>query len=89
MATNLRLRPDAEEALRAESARAGRPQQELIREAIDVYLGVAAGPAGTLGMLIATGLVRAPRSELRSPTRRIVLPEGTTSANLLDRDDRF
>lgn len=89
MATNLRLRPDAEEALRTESVRVGRSQQELIREAIDSYLRVVAGPGGDLGSLMAAGLVRAPRSELRAPARRIMLPEGMTSADLLDRDDRF
>lgn len=40
MATNLRLRPEAETALRKEAERTGRSQQDLIREALDRYLSI-------------------------------------------------
>jgi len=41
MATNLRLRPATEAALRERSASTGRSQQQLIRDALDQYLGLA------------------------------------------------
>lgn len=40
MAMNLRLRPDQEKALRAESKRTGISQQELVRSSIDRLLGI-------------------------------------------------
>ena len=40
MATNLRLRPDAARALREAAERTNRSQQDLIREAVDLYLGL-------------------------------------------------
>jgi len=91
MATNLRLRPDAEEAVRAEARRSGRSQQEVIRDAVDRYLGLTPDPAQTndLDALIATGTVRPPRTPYRKARKRITLPAGLTTADLLDRDDRF
>jgi hypothetical protein len=89
MATNLRLRPAAEDALRAESDRSGRSQQELMRDAIDSYLGLS-GPAGdTVDPLVSSGVVRPPRSLLRHVDRLLSLPPGVTSLELLDRDDRI
>jgi hypothetical protein len=88
MATNLRLRPEAEAALRAESAKTGRSQQELIRMAVDEFLGLATPRAATLNELIAAGVVTAPRP-LRDDVQPIVLPSGVNSLDLLDRDDRF
>lgn len=90
MATNLRLRPDAEEAVRAEAQRSGRSQQEIIRAAVDRYLGVTpdATPAGDLDALVASGAVRPPRTPYRKPVRRLTLPSGLTSADLLDRTER-
>jgi hypothetical protein len=90
MATNLRLHPEAEEALRAESQRSGRSQQEIVRTALDRYLGlVPGGAASDLDELISTGQVRPPRVPYRRPHRRVSLPPGMTTADLLDRDDRF
>jgi len=40
MAMNLRLRPDAADALRAESERTGLSQQEILRRAVDEHLGL-------------------------------------------------
>jgi hypothetical protein len=97
MATNLRLRPEAERAVRDEAERSGRSQQEVIRAAIDTYLGLT--PAGDredepadvseLGMLVAAGSVRPPRIPYRRPSRRLTLPPGVTTADLLDREDRL
>ncbi len=91
VATNLRLRPDAEEAVRREAQRIGRSQQDVIRDAIDRYLGLSASSVehGELDVLIATGGVRRPRIPYRKAMDRLVLPDGTTSADLLDRDDRI
>ena len=91
VATNLRLRPDAEEAVRLEAERTGRSQQEVIREAVDRHLGLSPheARASELGVLIATGTVRPPRTPYRRATKRITLPAGVTSADLLDRHDRI
>jgi hypothetical protein len=91
MATNLRLRPEAESALREASARTGRSQQDLIREALDRYLGVGdPQPAsGSVEQLIAAGILRPARTPYRRPSKRLTLPPGVTSLDLLDREDRF
>lgn len=95
MATNLRLRPELETALREESERTGRSQQDLIREALEGFLGLsrergASGPAGSsLDALIAAGIVRPPREPFRRAPRLLQLPEGVTTMDLLDREDRF
>lgn len=90
MATNLRLRPEAEAALRDAAERTGRSQQELIREAVDQYLQLGA----TLGrssfqQLVDAGLVIPSRTPYRRAGNPITLPDGMTTADLLDRDDRF
>lgn len=90
VATNLRLRPAAEEALRAASERTGRSQQDLIRDAVDQYLDSERAPRQTdLDQLIAAGLVIPSRTPYRRATTTIRLPAGVTSTDLLDRDDRF
>lgn len=91
MATNLRLRPEAEAALRSEAERTGRSQQELIREALDRYLGIGvSGPTpGSIDDLIARGLLIPAREPYRRPRGRLTLPSGVTSLDLLDREDRF
>ena len=85
MATNLRLRDDAAEALRQASERSGRSQQNLIREAVDRYLGLVDDQTD-LDRALAQGLVRPP-----TPFRD-VRPSTTvsplTSLDLLDRDER-
>ncbi|MHA6669809.1 ribbon-helix-helix domain-containing protein [Homoserinimonas sp. A447] len=90
MATNLRLRPEAETALREAAERSGRSQQELIREAIDRYLGIGVIPRSrSMDDLIADGTVIPPRVPYRRPHRLLELPEGVTSLDLLDREDRI
>ncbi|PZF83786.1 ribbon-helix-helix protein, CopG family [Jiangella anatolica] len=106
MATNLRLRPEAAQALRAEAERSGRSQQEVLRAALDSYLGIDEGidtglntepvhrrdaPEGAsdLEQLIAAQMIRPPRAPYRRPARRLTLPPGTTTADVLDRDDRI
>lgn len=94
MATNLRLRPDIADALRAEAARTGKPQQQIIRDALEQYLASIAEPAGerqpadrdgTLGGLIRPA--RRPYGSTSVPP--LTLRAGETTADLLDRDDRF
>jgi hypothetical protein len=84
MATNLRLSPAAAEALRAAAERSGRSQQDLLREAVDRYLGL---PGQTdLDRVVASGRVERP-SAFRDVKPRGALPGTLTSLDLLDRDD--
>ncbi|MBC8090392.1 MAG: hypothetical protein H7Y15_00265 [Pseudonocardia sp.] len=87
MAVNLRLRPDAEEALRREGERSHRSQQEVLRAAVDRYLGLDDPAASAVHDLIATGRVRPPRSPYRKvrPRESSEVP----SLELLDRADRL
>jgi predicted transcriptional regulator len=93
MATNLRLQPSVADALRAEAARTGRPQQQIIREAVEQYLATIDSPAevrtqasdATLGGLIRTA--RRPFGTTTVPP--LTLRAGETTADLLDRGDRF
>lgn len=91
MATNLRLSAAAAAALRDEARRRGRSQQDLLREAVDRFLGRAPEGGGTeqpaLARAIAAGLVRPP-APYRDVVPTIELPQGDTSHGLLDRDDR-
>lgn len=91
MALNLRLQSEAEEALRAEAQRSGRSQQEILRDAVDRYLGLSS-PSQVRhewDQLITSGKVLPPRGKYRKvmPTKR--LPEGLDSLDLLDRSDRL
>lgn len=94
MATNLRLRPEAEVAVRAAAARTGRSQQELIREAVDRYLdiqGASGGralPRSDADALVAQGAVLPARSAFRMVDEPVALPAGVSTIGLLDRDDR-
>jgi len=90
MATNLRLRPAAEEAVRAEAARTGRSQQELIRHAVDRYLGLdePVTPRSDAEALLAAGAVLPARSAFRVAAELIDLPAGVETLALLDRDER-
>lgn len=91
MATSLRLRPDAEQAVRTEAQRTGQSQQDLIREAVDQYLvfGRADVPRTDADALLARGALLPARGPFRRSECRLSLPEGTTSLDLLDRDDRL
>lgn len=91
MATNLRLRADAARALRDEALRTGRSQQDLIRAAVDQYLRLVPGevPRTEAERLVAQGSLLPARSAFREAGGRIGLPRGTSSVDLLDRDDRL
>ncbi len=90
MVTNLRLSPEAAEAVRLEAERSGRSQQAVIREAIDRHLGLVTPETsgGEVARLDASGTVEPPRASYRRPTRRLRLPSDVTSADLLDRSER-
>lgn len=88
MATNLRLLPETEKALRDESERTGRSQQDIIRRALDEHLGLVPSSTASIEELIAAGVVTAPRP-LRPIAPRLTLPPGMTTEHLLDREDRF
>lgn len=88
---NLRLRADAEQALRALAAKTGQSQQEMIREAVDRYLGLTpepAAPRSATEAMIAARAVLPVRTAYRELDRLVPLPDGTTTAALLDRDER-
>jgi hypothetical protein len=77
--------------LRAEARRSGRSQQDVIRTAVDRYLALVRtgdSPGSDLDTLVSTGAVRPPRMPYRRPRRRLALPAGVTTADLLDREDR-
>ena len=84
MSTNLRLSSEAAAALREVAAKSGRSQQELIREAVDRYLGRAGEPRA-LQRAIASGLVRPP-TRFQDIAPSIRLEHGRTTEDLLDRD---
>lgn len=90
MATNLRLRPATADALRRRAEQSGRSQQEIIREALERYLGLDIPPVqDATADVIARGVIRPPRTPYRRVTQRLSLPEGMTSLDLLDREDRI
>lgn len=90
MATNLRLRPDAAEAVRDEARRTGRSQQDVIRDAVDRYLGLDAGNGtGAADAWVLGSGLRSPRRPYRKVTRRLSLPAGTSGTELLARDERI
>lgn len=89
MATNLRLRPDSEAALRAESERSGRSQQEILRDALDRYLELANRDRSGDDGLLRSGALLPPRSRYRKVTPTTRPPAGVTSLDLLDRDERL
>lgn len=92
MAMNLRLPPDTAEALRERAAETGRSQQELIREAVDAYLGLGTEVVpfrGSIDDLVARGLARRPEVPYREARKMIVLPDGVNSLDLLQREDRI
>lgn len=84
MSTNLRLSTEAAEALRAAARRTGRSQQDLLREAVDEYLGLRRD-ATTREHAVKAGLVRPP-APFQDVKPGIVLPQGTSSIDLLERD---
>jgi hypothetical protein len=91
VATNLRLRSDAEEALRTKAAQSGVSQQDLIRAAVDEYLHLTPPPVPRTDSdgLVSTGAVLPARTSYRRADARIRLPAGVSSLDLLDRDERL
>jgi hypothetical protein len=89
MATNLRLRPEAEAALRVEAERSGRSQQEILREALDRYLNLTGGDQAGDDPLLRSGALLPPRTHYQKVTPTTTLPVGVTSLDLLDRDERL
>lgn len=85
MATNLRLTPRAVTALREASTRTGRSQQELLREAVDQFLGLS-GDVSARQAAVASGVVRAP-APFRDTAPDVELQRGVSSLDLLDRGD--
>ncbi|MDP9399220.1 MAG: ribbon-helix-helix protein, CopG family [Actinomycetota bacterium] len=87
---NLRLGREAEAALRAEAARTGRSQQELLREAVARYLGLTRddAPRTETERLIATRGVLPARTSYRQLDDLVRLPRSISTADLLDREDR-
>lgn len=92
MATNLRLSEAAAAAVREEAERSGRSQQDVIRDAVDKYLGVSS-EASDSEARAKRYLAKAQPPEIPFMTvpedRMLKLPEGVTSLDLLDREDRI
>ncbi|WP_241996522.1 ribbon-helix-helix protein, CopG family [Kribbella antiqua] len=88
---NLRLPPEIASALQAEADRTGRSQQEIVREAIGRHLHLTEDETQTSDRerARAARTVQPARVAYRKVTPRLRLPKGTTSLELLDRDDRF
>jgi hypothetical protein len=85
VSTNLRLSPDAAVALRDAARKSGRSQQELLREAVDRYLGLTR-EGGARDQAVAAGLVRPP-TPFRDTKPAVQLRRGVSSLGLLDRDE--
>ncbi len=86
VSTNLRLSEELAAALREEAARRGRSQQEIVREAVAKELGMTSAST-PLERAVRAGTVEAPDPFCDiEPT--VTLPAGTSSLDLLDREDR-
>lgn len=88
MAMNLRLSDDEALSLRAEAERTGRSQQDIIREAVDNHLAHMPTQSGRGDPAWQAHKLRPPRLEYRKVVPTIRLPEGVSSLDLLERDDR-
>jgi predicted transcriptional regulator len=86
VSTNLRLSEDLAGALRQASARTGRSQQDIVRDALARELGLATGQSG-LQRAVAAGIVEAPEP-FRDVIPTLTLPAGKSSLDLLERDER-
>lgn len=84
MAMNLRLSDELAARLRAESERTGRPQQEVIRRALEAQLDA---PDAQRDRWRAGA--RPPKRPYAAPGRRFTLSGGVTALELLERDDRL
>ncbi len=90
MATNLRLDGDIERALRELSLATGRSQQDIMREAIATYLGIATRVDMTDAAIERrrAGLIP-PKRPYSRPRTTLRLTGGVTSVDLIDREDRL
>jgi predicted DNA-binding protein len=86
MSTNLRLSAELAGALREAAERTGRSQQEIVREAIAKELGLAPDLTA-MQRAVQAGTVQAPEP-FRDVEPALTLPKGTSSLDLLDREDR-
>lgn len=86
MSTNLRLSPELAGALAAASARSGRSQQDIVRQALANELGLAPGLTA-MQRAVRAGVVEAPEP-FRDVEPTLELAKGTSTVDLLDRDDR-
>ena len=84
MSTNLRLTERAVAALRAAAVKSGRSQQDLLREAVDRYLGLD-DPQNSRERALSHGLVKAP-TPMRDVEPSIRLNPGAGTLDLLDRE---
>lgn len=81
---NLRLGQKAAEALRRASRQSGRSQQDLLRDAVDRFLGLE-DSEGARARAVATGLVKMP-TRFCDITPTIELPPDVRTLDLLDRE---
>ncbi|MBI4898704.1 MAG: ribbon-helix-helix protein, CopG family [Actinobacteria bacterium] len=87
---NLRLSESATAAVKAESVRTGRSQQDIIRQAVDRYLAEPErGTAGAPNRASLRETVIPPRTPFKHDIETIQLPDGLNSLDLLDREDRI
>jgi hypothetical protein len=86
MSTNLRLSDELATALRDAAAQRGQSQQEIVRDAIAKELGLTAH-ASPMARAIHAGLINPP-TPFQEVVAAVRLPEGITTVDLLDRDDR-
>jgi hypothetical protein len=77
VATNLRLSAEAASALRDVSMRTGRSQQDLLRKAVDQYLGLRKGDR-ELAHAVVSGLVKPP-TEFLDAEPTVTLKRGRTT----------
>ena len=77
--------------MRAAAQRTGRSQQEVLRAAVDRYLGLGepTAPRTDREVLIAAGTVRPARTPFRAERPKLALPAGTDTTDLLEREDRM
>ncbi len=85
VATNLRLSPKTALALQEAARKTGRSQQDLIRDAVELYLGIGR-KSGDRERLIASGVLK-PGTPFEDVEPWVVLPPGVSSLDLLDRND--
>ena len=86
VSTNLRLSDEMAHALRQAADSRGQSQQEIVRTAIAKELGLA-NASSALARAVQSGLVKPPQP-FRDAVAAIPLPDGVTTMDLLDRDDR-